>query len=260
MLPCTSKVLMRTPLILAIVSAWQCVASAGGQTIYGEPGRADVVAQHVGFTVGYRKSHRQAAWVAYDLTREKVETDVAKRGKRNYFQDPSCPHMVMSGDFSRNKCDHGHLASACDMHWDEQAMKESFMFSNMSPQKHKFNQVVWLVLERYIRGFACTEGQVFVITGPVLPQNPNLSTAVGERLTVPVAFYKVVYSEAKKKMIGFLVPHREDLVNPKPFACSVDDVEKATGLDFFSALAPELQRQLESSYDMESWTWIQRDN
>lgn len=246
---------LATILSVLVLSCW-----AGAQLPYGDPGRADVVAQHEGFTVGYCKGHRQAAWVAYELTREKVKTNIAKRGSGNYFQDRDCcPGMVASPDFSRLDCDHGHLAPAADMHWSEKAMRESFMFSNMSPQKHGFNFKVWLTLERYVRGFAVTEERIYVITGPVLPMMPNYSTMIGSRLTIPEAFYKVIYAVNARKMIGFVVPHKEDLVNPKPFACSVDEVEKRTGLDFFSTLPQDLQKELESTFDMASWVWMQCD-
>ena len=48
-------------------------------------------------------------------------------------------------------------------------------------------------------------------------------------------------------MIGFIIPHRSSDQPLQVFAVSVDEVEKQTGLDFFSKLQDDLEERLEKS-------------
>lgn len=254
---------MKRMILLAVASLAVSGISQGGveiAEIFGDPGRADKTVSHTGFILGYCQNHRQARWVGYELTREKVESAVADRGENNFFQDQDCfPGLVATIDFQKLDCDRGHLASAADMHWNVESMKESFYFSNISPQKKEFNRGIWLKLERFVRGFACTEGKIVVITGPVLPESENKKKSIGERVTVPEKFYKVIYAKDSSKMIGFLIPHNGNIADPKMYACSVDSVEKETGLDFFNQLPVGEQEYMEGSFDLSKWSWIPRD-
>lgn len=53
-------------------------------------------------------------------------------------------------------------------------------------------------------------------------------------------------------MIGFIMPNRPNK-NIYKFAVSVDEVEEATGLDFFSALPSKEQTKLEAECDTKKW-------
>ena len=46
-------------------------------------------------------------------------------------------------------------------------------------------------------------------------------------------------------MIGFIIPHRSSDQPLQVFAVCVDEVEKQTGLDFFSKLPDDLEERLE---------------
>ena len=152
------------------------------------------------------------------------------------------------------------MACAGDMKWSIQAELESFYFSNMSPQRPGFNRGIWKVLEGVVRGFAYSEGSVFVITGPVLSDSRIAApdTPGGrKRIPIPEWFYKVVYDETEpKKMIGFLIPHKEGLQGVRNYACTVADVEKRTGLSFFSSIKPEELGDMKKSFDIKQWSWM----
>ena len=56
-------------------------------------------------------------------------------------------------------------------------------------------------------------------------------------------------------MIGFILPNEGSDRPLEDFAVTVDAVEKATGLDFFSALPKAVQEKLEGSLVISSWSW-----
>ena len=58
--------------------------------------------------------------------------------------------------------------------------------------------------------------------------------------------------EKKNRMIGFIMPNRQGK-NIYRYAVSVDDVEEATGFDFFSGLPKSQQDLLESQCNPNEW-------
>ncbi len=86
------------------------------------------------FTLSYNEEHEQADWVAYELTGEEAEM---VRTRCNCFRSD---HDVTTGsasgsDYSSTGFDRGHLCPAADNNMSDIANRESFLFSNMSPQK-----------------------------------------------------------------------------------------------------------------------------
>lgn len=218
----------------------------------GVPGKCDQVIEREGYALGYSEKHEQALWVQYKLTKAETLSRKASR-QDNFMDDPTVKTgSATLADYAGSGYDRGHLAPAADMHWSDSAMLESFYMSNMSPQAPAFNRGVWKALEQQVRRFAYSEGEVWVATGPVF-KGWNGKTIGANKVAVPPAYYKVVYSEKGGKMIGFILRNAAgDENHLKQYACSVSDVEKATGLRFFpKAKADELKKTVAVS----SWIW-----
>ena len=138
-------------------------------------------------------------------------------------------------------------------------MADSFFMSNMSPQKTAFNRGIWKDLEALVRYFAITERKIVVVTGPILPKEKTV-TIGANKVTVPTHYYKVIFDlTPPQKMIAFILPNEGSDKLLREFAVSVDAVEKATGLDFFSKLPKEKQKQLESSFSIRAWQGLLSD-
>jgi len=56
-------------------------------------------------------------------------------------------------------------------------------------------------------------------------------------------------------MIGFILANEGSLKPLQSFAVTVDEVEAATGLDFFSEIPQPQQEQLESTLTVNAWKW-----
>lgn len=218
----------------------------------GKPGVADKVVEREGYALGYSAKYKQALWVQYRLTKSEVLKRRASR-LEGFQEDPEVKDGPRLEDYAGSGYDRGHLAPAADMHWSESAMADSFYLSNISPQVADFNRGVWMALEQAVRRFAYSEDAVWVATGPVF-KGWNGKTIGAGKVAVPPAYYKVVYSEKGNKMIGFVLKNEAgDKNNLKPYACSVREVERVTGLRFF-ARAPSLLKQ---SFDPSAWVWTE---
>ena len=222
---------------------------------FGIPGKADCIVDREGFALGYIEYHEQPAWVIYKLTRAEIQTQVARRTNR-FREDPEIPTgSATNADYRKSGYDRGHLAPAADMAFSVQTMADSFFFSNMSPQVPAFNRGIWKRLEEQVRKFALQEGEIMVVTGPVLPKEKSI-TIGNNKVTVPDRYYKVVYDlTPPQKMIGFIIPNNGSTRPLQDFAVTVDAVEKETGLNFFSLVPRQEQDRLESTITLDAWSW-----
>lgn len=226
---------------------------------YGIPGQADIIIERKGYAMGYSRRWKQAAWVSYRLTEAEVRSKSCRRTNL-FVKDPAIQSdYSLPQDYARSGYDRGHLAPAADMHWSDKAMAESFYMSNMSPQKPRFNRGIWSTLEQWVRDTAVAETNIVVVTGPVVSSN-DLANTIGKRhVVVPGYFYKVIYDETPPvKMIAFLLPNEGSSLAISNFVVTVDSVEIATGLDFFSALPDEIEDALESSVSVVDWKYLDR--
>lgn len=222
---------------------------------YGAPNDADQIVDRVGYALGFSKEYKQPLWVMYRLTADEVQSVVVKR-MDNFRSDESIEGgSATLGDYRESGYDRGHLAPAADMRWSEEAMSDSFYMSNMSPQKPAFNRGVWSRLESFVRDAAVREKSILVVTGPVFDDEAEEVVTIGEsKVRVPEFYYKVIYDETPPvKMIGFIVRNEGSKSALYRYACSVDEVEEATGLDFFSALDEGLQVECEQELNLTNW-------
>lgn len=212
------------------------------------------VIRHFGYSLAYNEECEQAAWIAYSLT--KIETSgIIERGD-NFSIDPK----VLTGsatkdDYLKSGFDRGHLAPAADMKWAEQAMDESFYFSNMSPQLPAFNRGIWKRLEEKMRDWAIIYDSILIVTGPIL--NSSLTRIGTNKVCVPTHYYKVIldFKREKSKAIGFILPNSSSKDDLRNFAVTVDSVEQLTGIDFYFQLTDSFESQLESKICLECWEW-----
>ena len=232
-----------------------CSARAGDNLTYGIPGAYDQLLDREGFALGYSSEWKQPRWVSYRLTADEVTGAVVSRS--NDFQpDPDIRGtQAQLEDYRGSGYDRGHNAPSADMKWSARAMRECFYLSNMSPQDGACNSGIWNEIENTVRGFACRAGKVFVLTGPYVESATPKMIGRTCRVVVPDGFWKVVYDETPPcKMIGFLVPNRKCPGKPAAYACSVAEVEKKTGLEFFKKL-PGDKQSLKRAFNASDWDW-----
>lgn len=208
---------------------------------------------HKAYSFSYVEKHEQSEWVAYELS----DSDFSNSNnyKRPYFnQDPLVE--TKSADwrnYKKSGYNKGHLCPAGDRKKSYDLYKETFYTSNASPQLHKFNAGVWNRLEQKTRYWATKNNGIYVVTGGVLSN--NLKTIGTEKVSVPDYFYKILLTKDSKKMIGFLVPHKESNKALYEFTVSVDEIEKMTGIDFFPELEDNIENELEKNANYKKWSF-----
>ncbi|GMO59011.1 MAG: hypothetical protein Ta2A_04720 [Treponemataceae bacterium] len=208
-----------------------------------------------GFAFCYRPSYGESEWVAYTLNAKKLTVAVNRQG--SFKADPSVPGgTATTQDYTNSGYDRGHLAPAADMRYSEDAMRESFFMSNIAPQLPHFNRVSWAALEAAVRELAGTSETVWIVTGPVLNKTDFKRIGKTVQIAVPEYFYKVILADKGRDAASgknrfttraYLMPNIAGVLSFDNYACSIDEVEKMTDMDFFSRLPDELENALEAT-------------
>ncbi len=211
------------------------------------------IIKHIGYTLSYNNSTRNANWVGYELTDEEV-AGVVERGE-GFSPDPLVKGtQAVDDDYKKSGWDRGHLAPAADMKWSRQAMEESFYLSNVSPQNKQLNRGTWKKLEELCRDKAELYGKVIIVTGPIF--YGKTAKSIGKnKVQVPNAFFKVLLSDYRGtyRTIGFICENKAGKKTLKECVRSVDEVEKITNIDFFAALPDSTETKAEATYSTAFW-------
>lgn len=210
------------------------------------------IVNHSYFSLSYNEPFEQAEWVAYVLDKKHLTYDDRKRPY--FIEDPFV--STKSADYRNYKgsgYDRGHLVPAGDRRFSLQAYNETFYTSNISPQDREFNAGIWNDLEQQTRRWAKKYGTLYVYTGGVLES--GLEEIGQEDVDVPDSFYKIIARRKGDKIysIAFLMENKPQFVPLRNFVVSVDDIEKITGIDFFSELPENKQSAFESSKNTTVW-------
>lgn len=217
--------------------------STTGQTIH-----------HQGYSLSYSEPHEQAEWVAYELKKSHLSNT---NFKRPYFEIDEAVKTKAAHwrNYKKSGYDKGHLCPAGDRKYSQTAHDETFLTSNISPQKHDFNAGVWNRLEQKTRYWASKYDGVFVVSGGVL--KGTMKTIGTEKVAVPNQFYKVIIdnNSGDTKMLAFLMDHEDSNKPLYKFVVSVDEVEALTGIDFFHELDDEVENRLEASSNYKNWSF-----
>ncbi len=204
------------------------------------------------FTLSYNEEHEQADWVAYELTKQEVESS---QPRCNCFKTDK---SITTGsankkEYASTGFDLGHLCPAADNNMSAEANRESFLMSNISPQLPGFNRGAWKKLEELVRDFAVKYDTLYVVTGPVFLN--NLGSIGKDSITIPGYFYKVLLRKEGNKFysMAIMMPQLGATDNFRAYVIPVNALESITGIDFFPALDNHIENRVEGQYQPNRW-------
>jgi len=214
------------------------------------------VLKNQGFVVGYSDTRKNPLWVAYRIL--KIESPTTHKRPSRFKVDNRTAARVSHNDYTRSGYDRGHMAPnyAIATRYGGDAQLETFLMSNICPQKPSLNRHVWKGLEMLVaKDYANRLEEVWIICGPIFDEQiERLASGV----EIPDAFYKIIVDEkdGKVRVLAFVMPQgvssseRDQLAK---FLRSVDDVEQQTGLDFLHELPDDVEDRVEAEKARGGW-------
>jgi endonuclease G len=217
--------------------------------------RGELVYTH--FSVVMHGKRRLAIFSAVNIDGTKLGTPSVKprwRAESRISKAAQSLNELYSG----NELDKGHLVRRLDPVWGntqqevDDAVTDTYHYTNAAPQEHSFNDGLWGDVEDYILGIAEASGhRISVFTGPVFGEGDleYRANKPGGPWLIPARFWKVIaYKKADgtKAATGFVLDQSDEIVDlderltPLPKARevarvhqrSVEDIEALTDLDF----------------------------
>lgn len=208
------------------------------------------VISYSGYYVVYNPEYKLPRYVQYELTASETEGQSTRKGL-NFRQDSSVRlAQAEDSDYRNSGWSRGHMAPAGDFKWSDQAMEETFYFTNCCPQNQSLNAGQWSTLEKKVRDWAERYGSVTVATGPLVWEN-TYGTIGENKVVIPDAFFKAVI--AGDQSIAFVMYNRPENENMQKCAMSIDKLEEISGIDFFSDLEDHFENKVEATYTLRYW-------
>ena len=226
----------------------------------GEPTDADpsddLVLDHRVFVLSFNARRQVPNWVAWML----VPEDLGAAPRSGAFHaDELLPPGVPGPrprDYARSGFERGHMCPAGDRTATEAANEETFVMTNMQPQRHALNAGPWEGLERFERGLAAAGQQVFVVAGGVFDDQPE---TLASGIAVPRATFKIIVALERGEdapdvttsttTYAVLMPNSAGVAGTRWFEhlVSIDEIERQSGYDFLARVAPATQAALETA-------------
>ena len=227
------------------------------------------------YAMEYSKEKMHSRWVAYRYD-SKLKAQVTSRSDEwgvEPFYNNNKTYQIATGFFGGYN--RGHLVGSAERLYSHEANVQTFYMSNMSPMNGNFNSIYWGEIETLVRNWGrnCGAGDtLYVVKGGTLDSLLTTTTVrntLGEtvQMAVPKYYYIAVLSlssEGKAKAIGFWIEHKDfkdsSLSNLKKIrqaaACTIDELEERTGIDFFCNVPDCIENIVEARYTRSSWAGL----
>ncbi len=195
----------------------------------------------------YDTDTKNDKWVYEILNKSTVPFHYKKQTfKKDETIDNDKQALDSMNGFKDKDYDRGHLAAAANHMWCQEAYKDTYLISNMTPQVSNINNGIWKTLENYCRNLIDKVRNVHVYTGPLYQNNDEGSTMKGK--AVPTHYFKIVIMEdenGKAKVECYIVENKKKeskkTNNPtkkrepiylRDYSVNLNKIETMSGLTF----------------------------
>ena len=223
------------------------------------------------FVVSYNAEKLIPNWVAWHLCSNDVGNSPRSKDFKSDDALPSQIYAVTNRDFQYSVYgfERGHMCPSSERTSSVQDNEATFLMTNMVPQSPDNNQGIWNYLENYERSLASHGYELYIFAGPwgkggvsekgYFEEIEVQTYGKSKKITVPSCTWKIIIAiregendfdriDENTLVIAVIVPNKMGI--PKrggwqQYACSIDDIEKMTGMDFFERLPDDIENKIE---------------
>jgi endonuclease G len=213
------------------------------------------------FVVSYNARLNAPNWVAWRLESSDLGHASRSSGFRADARLPSAFYHVKDDDYVRSGYDRGHMCPSADRTRSADANLATFVLSNAHPQLHALNAGPWEDLENESREIARSGKDLYVVAGGLFDASPKRigrDPDPARRVAVPRASFKIAVVvdhgaglagvTSDSPAIAVVMPNDRTAKDHRwrDYACTIRDVERASGYDFDGRVPRALQDAVET--------------
>lgn len=239
------------------------------------PGRNIKILVNHGYAVGYSEELKAPLYAVYRFgnLQEAAEGVTERSFERppKFQVDLRTDAKISTYDYTRSGYDRGHLAPNYGLRtqYGHLAQIETFLMTNIVPQKAGLNRYTWRYAEEKIAKALAQDDRdpsdkgddikdVWVISGPIFEGETKFFS--DKKIGIPTGFFKIIvrqptYYDSSAQAIAVYYPHEPKPGEEKEQFVSVDFIEEKTGLDFCPSLVDQFEDRLEEK--VRGWDWKQ---
>ncbi|HAS46271.1 MAG TPA: DNA/RNA non-specific endonuclease [Microscillaceae bacterium] len=218
------------------------------------------------FVLAYNRDRGQANWVSWHLDNTWRGSAERQDDFRPDIEVPQEWYRVTQNDYRSSGFDQGHLCPSADRTRSTLVNSATFVMTNMIPQAPSNNRETWRQLEEYCRDLVEAGNELYIIAGGYgqggTGSNGGVTNDIANgNVVVPSNTWKVILVlpngnddlvriNNNTRVIAVDMPNTQSIANDwGQYRVSVDALEQATGLDFFSLLSADIQEAIEAKVD-----------
>jgi len=277
-------VFLRTPLscclslglILLAVAPAQATIGVQYQMVLGNPSNATAdtndldhyLIQRDVEALDYNDTLRQPNWASWNLT----TADTGSSGRSsNFYLDTNLPpnfYWVPADGYSGSGYDRGHMCPSGDRTSSIATNSATFLMTNMMPQAPDNNQGPWEQLEEYERTLANAGNELYIYAAGAgqggTGSNGAAHTVASSHVVVPAFTWKIIVvlpngdNDADRvgkttRVIAVIMPNVQGIRSTpwQNFKTNVREIEKLTGLNFFTNVRPQMRFFMKNRVDQQ---------
>lgn len=206
---------------------------------------------------------KHSRWVAFTFSTATPDNEVGRND--SFRDDPEIPteYQTHDSDYKNSGYSRGHLCASSDRQYSVEANKQTFYFSNMSPQiQNGFNGGIWNDLEVQVQKWgdiSVSSDTLYVAKGGTI-QSDQIIEYIGNHVPVPKYYFMAILSlkGGTYHAVGFWLEHKSysNGESYRQYALSIDQLEEKTGINFFANLPDNIENTVEADYKESDWSWL----
>lgn len=230
--------------VLFTLSFLSSYAQRGTHDKWGLPAKTNdgLIIKRGEFHYSFNKLTGFSNWVLYRLGKD--DFGAVPRFHGPFFKDSLLPvdfPRPTNTDFENSGFDKGHAVRSEERTCNNEANRQTFVMSNVFPQRPELNRGPWLDCERWAEKMCKDSAYEFwIVVGPVYEQGKTeYLSKKNQSLLVPQWVYKVMLvkkpNQPKMEKIAVLMPNINGIrkLDWKSYIVPFSKVEELTGYKFF---------------------------
>jgi len=209
--------------------------------------KSDSILYNKSYSIRYSEHYKQPLWSAYKFYKDMTIKKYIRVS--TFYIDSRVKNRVTNSDYRKSGYDRGHLTPIANFRFDYLSMQQTNYYTNICPQKPRFNRGIWKKLENKVRKWVLEYDTLYIVSGPIFS---DTNKTIGNNLTIPNKFFKTIIGLKNNKYysIGFVISNEQSDKSIFDYVTTIDSIEKIINFDLYYKLNDKIENKIEKNNNL----------